>query len=261
MQLITRILEFFPYLASQAELLHQIVNTEEPVLLTGPTGAGKSRLARLIHENGLRFEQKCASVNLAELSHNLFESELFGHKKGSFTNALNDHVGLIEETSGGDLIIEDISEMPLELQAKFLRFQDEQTIRRIGSTQLRPVNVRLIMTTNRDLRQEVAAKRFRSDLYHRLVNGWHLALPPLSQVPAASLQKILDNLIREMRQKYQTVVTGKERGSAVKNAIWIRTARASAPFKAYISNVCGVIKISIAYSLNWRYISSRVGFN
>jgi transcriptional regulator with PAS, ATPase and Fis domain len=153
-----------------------------PVLLEGETGTGKELLARALHYNGPRKERPCIAVNCGALPEALVESELFGHKKGAFSGAISDKLGLIEAANGGTLFLDEIGEMPLSTQVKLLRALQEGEIRRVGETQDRQVDVRLISATNKDLAQEVRQKRFREDLYYR-INVFLIAVPPLRERP------------------------------------------------------------------------------
>ncbi|WP_375758885.1 sigma-54 interaction domain-containing protein [Corallococcus exercitus] len=138
------------------------------VLLEGETGTGKSRAAQAIHRAGARANAPFLVVDCGALPANLLESELFGHEKGAFTGAIQRRVGAFEEADGGTIFLDEIGELPAELQPKLLRVLENREIRRLGSNTYQPVNVRVIAATHRDLRQEVQAGRFRADLYFRL---------------------------------------------------------------------------------------------
>lgn len=161
-------------------LAERIAPSDANVLITGESGTGKEVLARFLHKKSNRPSDKFVSVNCAAIPDNLLESELFGHEKGSFTGALNRRIGKFEESSGGTLLLDEISEMDLRLQAKLLRAIQEKEIDRVGGTTPIKVNLRVIATSNRDLREEVKAGRFREDLFFRL-NVIHLNLPPLRE--------------------------------------------------------------------------------
>ncbi|RKG79529.1 sigma-54-dependent Fis family transcriptional regulator [Corallococcus exercitus] len=138
------------------------------VLLEGETGTGKSRAAQAIHRAGARANAPFLVVDCGALPANLLESELFGHEKGAFTGAIQRRVGAFEEADGGTIFLDEIGELPAELQPKLLRVLENREIRRLGSNTYQAVNVRVIAATHRDLRQEVQAGRFRADLYFRL---------------------------------------------------------------------------------------------
>lgn len=150
------------------------------VLLTGETGTGKGVLARLIHAKSERRATRFVSINCGALPENLFESELFGHARGSFTGAVKDKVGLFEAATGGTVFLDEISNTTLGVQAKLLQVLDEKVIRRVGETDPRLVDVRLVCATNRDLQREVQAGRFREDLFFRM-NGVTINVPALRE--------------------------------------------------------------------------------
>ncbi|WP_276483502.1 sigma-54 interaction domain-containing protein [Paraflavitalea pollutisoli] len=162
------------------EWVSKVSPTDTTVLILGETGTGKEMIAHAIHAASSRSQQLMIKVNCAALPANLIESELFGHEKGSFTGALERRIGKIELANNSTLFLDEIGEMPLELQAKILRALQEKEIERIGGNATIKVNVRLIAATNRNLQQEVAAGRFRHDLYYRL-NVFPVELPPLRQ--------------------------------------------------------------------------------
>ncbi len=148
------------------------------VLILGETGAGKEVLAQSIHQSSPRAGKALMTINCASLSETLLESELFGHEKGAFSGAVGKRVGLLEAANGGTVFLDEVGEMTPGLQAKLLRAIDAKEVRPVGGNQTRPIDVRFIAATNRDLVEEVAEKRFREDLYFRL-NGICLELPPL----------------------------------------------------------------------------------
>jgi len=159
-------------------MMSQVAFTNSTVLLLGETGTGKELVARAIHNNSPRKDKLMVKINCAALPANLIESELFGHERGSFTGAFDRRVGKFELAHKGTLFLDEIGEMPLELQVKLLRALQEREIERVGGKTTIKVDVRIIAATNRKLLKEVAAGRFRSDLYYRL-NVFPITLPPL----------------------------------------------------------------------------------
>jgi DNA-binding NtrC family response regulator len=159
-------------------LVRRLAPHASTVLVTGETGTGKELVARALHRLGTRSDKRFIAVNCSAVVETLFESELFGHVKGAFTGAAEHKVGLFESAAGGTLFLDEVSDLPLAVQAKLLRVLEDGEVQRVGSVQSRKVDVRLIAATNRDLRVEVAAGRFRADLYYRL-NIVEVMLPPL----------------------------------------------------------------------------------
>ncbi|MFO0870631.1 MAG: sigma-54 dependent transcriptional regulator [Pirellulales bacterium] len=159
-------------------LIERAGPSDRAILIQGESGTGKELVARALHRRSLRGDKPMVVINCAALPETLLESELFGHEKGSFTGALSSKPGLFEVADGSTLFIDEIGEMPGALQAKLLRVLEDGSMRRIGSIKERQVNVRLLAATNRNLAAEVAAGRFREDLYYR-INVMSLELPPL----------------------------------------------------------------------------------
>jgi transcriptional regulator with GAF, ATPase, and Fis domain len=158
--------------------ISSIADAEITILLEGETGSGKSKIAQLIHQNSKRKDKPFIVINCSSLRGELLESELFGHKKGSFTGAFDDHEGLFKAAHGGVLFLDEIGELELPLQAKLLRTLETQTIRPIGSTKEFPADVRIICATNRNLKAMIGTNTFRSDLYYR-INQFSITISPL----------------------------------------------------------------------------------
>ena len=167
-------------MAAIRRTLEKIAPTDATVLITGENGTGKDVLAREIHARSLRSGGPMVAVDAGAITETLFESELFGHVKGAFTDAHADHAGKFEQADGGTLFLDEIGNIPLHLQAKLLRAIQSRSIIRVGGSEPRPVNIRLICATNMDLEQLVREGRFREDLYYR-INTVHIHLPALRE--------------------------------------------------------------------------------
>ena len=170
-------------MAEVVKLADQVAASEASILITGESGTGKEVMARYVHDRSLRRDKPFISVNCAAIPENLLESELFGHEKGAFTGAVARRIGKFEEADGGTLLLDEISEMDVRLQAKLLRAIQEREIDRVGGKSPVKVNIRIIATSNRDLQSEARAGRFREDLFYRL-NVVNLQLPALRERPA-----------------------------------------------------------------------------
>ena len=160
--------------------IHKVAPMNTTILVLGETGTGKELVARAIHQFSDRHASALICINCASIAENLIESELFGYNKGAFTGADHEHPGLIEAADGGTLFLDEIGELSLEVQARLLRVLQENEVRRVGSTQTRKIDIRLIAATHKNLPQMVDDKLFRSDLYFRL-NVFEITLPPLKE--------------------------------------------------------------------------------
>jgi DNA-binding NtrC family response regulator len=169
-----------PRMAQVLEMSRKVSSTNATVLILGESGTGKEILARCIHRNSQRAQRVFVAVNCAALAPTLIESELFGHERGSFTGAAAQHIGRFERAHGGTLFLDEIGELDANLQAKLLRVLQEQSFERVGSSMTQHVDVRVLVTTNRDLYAEVKAGQFRPDLYFRLAVV-PIHVPPLRQ--------------------------------------------------------------------------------
>lgn len=166
-----------------AALAEQVAPSEASILITGESGTGKEVMARFVHQKSRRANKPFVAVNCAAIPENLLESELFGHEKGAFTGAVARRIGKFEEADGGTLLLDEISEMDVRLQAKLLRAIQERQIDRVGGSKPVHVNIRIIATSNRNLQEEVKDGKFREDLFFRL-NVVNLRVPPLRERPA-----------------------------------------------------------------------------
>jgi DNA-binding NtrC family response regulator len=170
-------------MARVVALAQQIAASDASVLITGESGTGKEVLARFVHSKSARAKKAFICVNCAAIPENLLESELFGHEKGAFTGAIARRIGKFEEANGGTLLLDEISEMDVRLQAKLLRAIQERVIDRVGGTRPVPVDIRIIATSNRNLAEAARTGEFREDLLFRL-NVVNLKIPPLRERPA-----------------------------------------------------------------------------
>lgn len=184
----------------------KIAPTDATVLITGENGTGKDVLAREIHARSRRNHAPMVCVDAGAITETLFESELFGHVKGAFTDAHADHVGKFEQANGGTLFLDEIGNIPLHLQAKLLRAIQNRCITRVGSDKEIAIDIRLICATNMDLEKMVAEGRFREDLYYR-INTMHLHLPALRD-RADDILPLAEMFVREYNEKYHRSVQG-----------------------------------------------------
>jgi two-component system response regulator AtoC len=169
-----------PSMENVVRMVEKVKDYDTTALVTGESGTGKELVARMLHYAGRRKAKPFVAINCGAIPETLLESELFGHRKGAFTEAKSDRSGLIEEANGGTLFLDEIGELPLMLQTKLLRFIQEGELRRLGDTEVRKVNVRIVAATARDLEQEVSAGTFRKDLFYRL-NVIRIHVPPLRE--------------------------------------------------------------------------------
>ncbi len=176
----SRLLGDSPPMRALRSQIGKLARSQAPVYISGESGSGKELVARLIHEQGARAEQPFVPVNCGAIPGELMESEFFGHRKGSFTGAIEDKQGLFQAANGGTLFLDEVADLPLAMQVKLLRAIQEKAVRPVGGQQEVVVDVRILCATHKDLAAEVAAGRFRQDLYYRL-NVIELRVPPLRE--------------------------------------------------------------------------------
>ena len=189
-----------------ADIIRRIAASRTTVLVTGESGTGKERIARAIHSTSDRKDKPFLVVNCGALPENLMESELFGHEKGAFTGAVIKHIGLFREADGGTLLLDEIGELPLSLQVKLLRVLQERKVRPVGGTSEIDVDVRLVAATNRDVEKDVAAGKFRQDLYYRL-NIIRIELPPLRD-RSEDVPGLIDFFVRRFAGEHGKKIRG-----------------------------------------------------
>ena len=184
------------------EKSRRVAETDASVLITGPSGVGKELIADIIHENSLRKDKPFIKINCAAIPENLLESELFGYEPGAFTGGSpKGKKGLIESANGGTLLLDEIGELPLALQSKLLRVLQERSLRRLGGNKAINVDFRLISSTNVDLKEMIASKEFREDLYYRL-NVIYINVPPLEN-RREDIPLLINHFIRLFNAKYE----------------------------------------------------------
>ena len=198
----------------------KIASTDATVLITGENGTGKDVLAGEIHRMSLRALKPMVCVDAGALTETLFESELFGHVKGAFTDAHADHKGKFEQADGGTLFLDEIGNIPLHLQAKLLRALQNRTITRVGDTKAIPVDIRLICATNKDLEKMVRDGEFREDLYYR-INTMHLHLPALRE-RTDEIAPLAEMFVAKYAERYRRNVSGltQEAVEILKGHVW-----------------------------------------
>jgi len=196
-----------PALRHVLELVRTVAPSDSTVLLLGETGTGKELIARAIHDHGQRMNRTFVKLNCAAIPTGLLESELFGHEKGAFTGAISQKIGRLQTADQGTLFLDEVGDIPIEIQPKLLRVLQEQEFERLGSTHTQKVNVRLVAATNRDLEKMIAAREFRSDLFYRL-NVFPIRIPPLRErredIPLL-VRYFVQKLARRMQKNIETI--------------------------------------------------------
>ncbi len=201
-------------------LVRKIAPTDLSALVLGETGTGKELVAKEIHRLSTRSKGPFVSINCGAIPENLLESELFGHKKGSFTGAVSDKIGKFESANGGTLFLDEIGEMPMNLQVKLLRVLQERVIERVGDLTPRPVDIRVVAATNKILDEEIAAGRFREDLFYRL-NEVEISLPPLRE-RGDDIHQLAKFFLNKYAEQYNSKAKGftNEAVRALRNYYW-----------------------------------------
>jgi two-component system response regulator FlrC len=187
-------------------LAQRVAQTDVTALLVGPTGAGKEVLARVLHESSPRAKAPFVALNCAAMPEHLIEDMLFGHEKGAFTGALKEHKGLFEQAHGGTIFLDEIGEMPMNLQAKLLRVLQEKKLNRLGGEALIDLDVRVIAATNKDLKLAIEQREFREDLYFR-ISTFRLRIQPLKERPGDIVPLVAQSLARHVKGGVPFTVT------------------------------------------------------
>jgi formate hydrogenlyase transcriptional activator len=193
-----------PALREVLDLVDMVAPSDSTVLLLGETGTGKELIARAIHDRSRRKNRTLVKVNCAAIPSGLLESELFGHERGAFTGAIAQKIGRVELADQGSLFLDEIGDIPLELQPKLLRVLQEREFERLGSTRTKKVDVRVVAATHRDLEEMIQEKQFRSDLYYRL-NVFPISIPPLRGRPE-DIPLLVRHLVKQFAQRMNKTI-------------------------------------------------------
>ncbi len=197
-----------------------VADTDAAILIQGETGTGKELIARLLHDNSQRYNGPLVKVNCPAIPRELFESEFFGHVRGSFSGAISDRIGRFQLAHNGTLFLDEITEIPMDLQSKLLRVLQEGQFERVGESETHTVDVRIISATNRNLKKEVQAGRFREDLYYRL-SVFNLLVPPLRE-RIEDIDPLVEYFLKTFCQKYRipNIVLSTQDRDKLKNYSW-----------------------------------------
>ncbi len=195
----TQLIGSGPSMDRLREMILRVARSQAPVHISGESGTGKELVARMIHASGPRAEGPFVPVNCGAIPSELMESELFGHKRGSFTGAVTDKIGLIPSAEGGTLFLDEVADLPLHMQVKLLRVIQEKTVRPIGEQRESPIDVRILSATHKNLADLVAQSKFREDLYYR-INVIELRVPPLRE-RAEDIPDLADTIVRRLSRR------------------------------------------------------------
>src|SRR5690606_1702619 len=202
----TELIAESPVMQPVLETIERIAPSDANVLITGESGCGKGLIARIIHANSRRSDRSLVIVNIGSLSETIFESEIFGHVKGAFTDAKTDRVGRFELADGGTLFLDEIANIPVAQQARLLRVLEDGEFERLGSSRTLQVDVRVLSATNADVQTEIDAGRFRADLLYRL-NTIHIHLPPLRE-RGEDILRLAQRFLERHAQRHRSKVDG-----------------------------------------------------
>ncbi len=203
-----RLLGNSPAMQHLREMIARVARSQAPVHISGESGTGKELVAKLIHQSGPRRDEAFVPVNCGAIPTELMESELFGHKRGSFTGAVSDKKGLIQSAEGGSLFLDEIADLPLHMQVKLLRVIQEKSVRPIGEQQETGIDVRILSATHKNLAQLVAEGKFREDLYYR-VNVIELRVPALRERPE-DVPELAEAVLRRLGRRMKIAVAGAQ---------------------------------------------------
>lgn len=218
--------------------MYKVAPTNSSILITGESGTGKEFVSNIIHRLSKRSEEPFVAVNCGAIPDNIVESELFGHVKGSFTGALNNKTGLIEEAEGGTLFLDELGELPHATQVKLLRFLENREIRPVGSSENIKVDVRIIAATNKDIQVAIAEKTFREDLFYRL-NTFQLHLPPLRE-RSVTIPSLIRFFALKFTRELEKEITSIEPAAQV--------ALSSYPYPGNVRELSNIIEHAIVLS-------------
>jgi formate hydrogenlyase transcriptional activator len=207
-----------PALMHVLEMVETVAPNDSTVLLLGETGTGKELIARAIHDRSRRKDRTFVKLNCAAIPTGLLESELFGHEKGAFTGAITQKLGRLELADQGTLFLDEVGDIPIEIQPKLLRALQEREFERLGSIHTRKVNVRLVAATNRDLEKMIAAREFRSDLYYRL-NVFPIRIPPLRE-RREDIPLLVSYFVQKFAKQMQKKIEGVPAAATKRLTVW-----------------------------------------